>query len=95
MTQVRLDDLARPRFGAEARQILDMMAAMAPNCPLDAEALHARASADTGLHDFGPGDYRERLDVYLAALRDVDGLHDAGAVNFYAQLLQLLRTGCC
>ncbi|BBX98794.1 hypothetical protein AWC15_09120 [Mycobacterium lacus] len=91
MTQVRLDDLARPRFGAEARQILDMMAAMAPNCPLDAEALHARASADTGLHDFGPGDYRERLDVYLAALRDVDGLHDAGAVNFYAQLLQLLK----
>ncbi|MCV7122072.1 sulfotransferase family protein [Mycobacterium lacus] len=68
-----------------------MMAAMAPNCPLDAEALHARASADTGLHDFGPGDYRERLDVYLAALRDVDGLHDAGAVNFYAQLLQLLK----
>ncbi|SON59542.1 hypothetical protein MSIMFI_01026 [Mycobacterium simulans] len=91
MTQVRLDDLAQPRFSAEARQILDMMAAMAPECPLDADALHARASADTGLHDFGPGDYRERLNVYLAALRDIDGLHDAGAVNFFAQLLQLLK----
>ena len=73
---VRLDDLAQPQFSPEAQQILDMMAAMAPHCPLDADALHAQASADTGLHDFGPDDYRERLDVYLAALREIDGLHD-------------------
>ncbi|MFQ2875923.1 sulfotransferase [Mycobacterium sp. TY814] len=68
-----------------------MMAALAPDCPLDAEALCAKASADTGLHDFGPADYRERLDVYLSALRDIDGLHPAGVVNFYGQLLQLLK----
>ncbi len=88
---VRLDDLAEPRFSAEARQILDMMTAMAPQCPLDADALHAKASADTGLNDFGPDDYRERLDVYLAALREIDGLHAAGVVNFHGQLLQLLK----
>ncbi|MGO9385559.1 MAG: sulfotransferase family protein [Mycobacterium sp.] len=68
-----------------------MMATMAPSCPLDADALHAHASADTGLHDFGAQDYRERLDVYLAALREIDGLHPAGVVNFYGQLLQLLK----
>ncbi len=88
---VRLDDLAQPRFSAQAQQILDMMAAMAPACPLDADALHAKASADTGLHDFGAGDYRERLDVYLGALREIDGCHAAGGVNFYGQLLQLLK----
>jgi Sulfotransferase family len=91
---VRLKDLAEPQFSTEAQQILDMMAAMAPNCPLDADALHAQASADTGLRDFGPRgvhDYRERFDVYLAALREIDGLHDAGVVNFYGQLLQLLK----
>jgi hypothetical protein len=88
---VRLKDLAEPQFSAEAQQILDMMAAMAPQCPLDADALHAQASADTGLRDFGPDDYRERFDVYLAALREIDGLHDAGVVNFYGQLLQLLK----
>ncbi|EUA13466.1 sulfotransferase family protein [Mycobacterium kansasii 662] len=88
---VRLDDLAEPRFSAEAQQIRDMMATMAPQCPLDADALHARASADTGLHDFGDDDYRERLDVFLAALRDIDGLHPPGVVNFYGQLLQLLK----
>jgi Sulfotransferase family len=91
VTPVRLDDLAEPRFSAEAQQLLDMMATMAPGCPLDADTLHAHASADTGLHDFGVQDYRERLDVYLAALREIDGLHPAGVVNFYGQLLQLLK----
>jgi sulfotransferase family protein len=88
---VRLEDLAQPSFSAQAQQILDMMAAMAADCPLDANALHERSSADTGLHDFGAGDYRERLDVFLAALREIDGLHGAGIVNFYGQLLQLLK----
>ncbi|AYE93744.1 sulfotransferase family protein [Mycobacterium paragordonae] len=88
---VVLDDLAEPRFSAEAQPILDMMATMAPECRLDADALCARASADTGLQDFGPADYRERLEVYLSALRDIDGLHPAGVVNFYGQLLQLLK----
>jgi hypothetical protein len=88
---VRLEDLALPQFSVEAQQILDMMATMAPDCPLDAGSLHERASADTGLHEFGPDDYRERLGVLLAALRDIDGLHDAGVVNFYGQLLQLLK----
>ncbi len=91
MTTVRLEDLDVPTFSPEARLILDAMAAMAPDCPLDADALRDRASADTGLQDFGPDDYRERLDVYLAALREIDGLHPAGVVNFYAQLLQLLK----
>lgn len=71
--------------------MLDMMATLAPDCPLDADALHARATADTGLSDFGSDDYRERLDVYLAAVRDIPGLHPAGVVNFYGQLLQLLK----
>src|SRR5246127_244003 len=67
------------------------MASMAPDCPLDAEVLHAKATAETGLADFGPDDYRERLEVYLAALREIDGLHGPGIVNFHAQVLQSLK----
>jgi hypothetical protein len=88
---VELDDLAEPRFSPEADQIRELMAAMAPDCPLDSAALHKKASADTGLYDFGAGAYRERLDVYLAALRDIKGLHSPGIVNFHNQLLQLLK----
>ena len=68
-----------------------MMAALAADCPLDADALHARARADTGLDDFGPDDYRERLDVYLAALHDIDTMHTPGVVNFFGQLSQWLK----
>jgi hypothetical protein len=88
---VHLDDLAEPRFSPEIQQIRDLMAAMAPDCPLDSEVLHAKAAADTGLDDFGPDDYHERFDVYLAALREVDGMHGPGIVNFHAQLLQWLK----
>src|SRR5258705_3639874 len=88
---VHLDDLAEPRFSPEAEQIRDMMTALAADCPLDSDALHARAIADTGLDDFGPDDYRERLDVYLAALRDIDGMHGPGLVNFFVQLSQWLK----
>jgi hypothetical protein len=88
---VQLDDLAEPRFSPEAQQIRDMMAALAADCPLDADALHARAIADTGLDDFGPDDYRERLDVYLAALHEIDDMHAPGIVNFFGQLSQWLK----
>ncbi|MCV7234087.1 sulfotransferase [Mycobacterium branderi] len=67
------------------------MATMAPDSPLDADALHAKAAAETGLDDFGPDDYRERLDVYLAALHEVSGMHGPGIVNFHAQLLGWLK----
>jgi hypothetical protein len=90
-TPVHLDDLAQPRFSPEAEQIRDMMATMAADCPLDADLLHAKATADTGLDDFGPDDYRERLDVYLAALHDIGDMHAPGVVNFHSQLLQLLK----
>jgi hypothetical protein len=88
---VYLDDLAHPRFSPEAQQIFDMMTALAADCPLDADSLHAKAIADTGLDDFGPDDYRERLDVYLAALHDIDGMHGPGVVNFFGQLSQWLK----
>lgn len=90
-TPVHLDDLAVPRFSPEIDQVRAVMATLASQCPLDAEVLHAKAAAETGLTDFGSSDYRERLDVYLEALRDIDGLHGPGIVNFHAQTLQLLK----
>jgi hypothetical protein len=88
---VQLDDLAEPRFSPDVEQIRDLMAAMAAASPLDADALHAKARADTGLDDFGADDYRERLDVYLAALHEITGMHAPGIVNFHAQVLQWLK----
>ncbi len=86
-----LDDLAEPRYTIDAQQVRDMMAAMAGDCPLDSDVLHAAAREATGLDDFGPDDYRERLDVYLDALGGLDDMHGAGVVNFFSQLSQWLK----
>jgi Sulfotransferase family len=88
---VHLDDLAEPRFSPEVQQLRDLMGSMAAGSPLEAEALHAKARADTGLDDFGADAYRERLDVYLAALHEISGMHAPGIVNFHAQLVQWLK----
>ena len=86
-----LDDLAVPTFSPEVEELRGLMAQMAPACPLESDALHRMASEQTGLDDFGDQDYRERLDVLLAALHDVEGLHGPGVVNLHAQLVQLLK----
>ncbi|WP_292989556.1 sulfotransferase [Mycobacterium sp.] len=88
---VHLDDLDAPRFSPEIDQLHQLMAGMAAECPLDSATLHAKAAVETGLTDFGPDDYRERLEVYLAALGEIGGLHGAGIVNFHAQVLQSLK----
>ncbi len=88
---IHIDDLAAPRFDAEVSDILAAMGDLAGDCPLDSAALHTQASHDLGLADFGPDDYRQRLDVLLAALAEVPGLTPMGIVSFHAQLLQLLK----
>ena len=86
-----LDDLAAPRYNVAAQQVRDMMASMAADCPLTSDALHAAAREATGLTDFGSEDYRERLDIYLGSLADLDDMHDPGRVNFFSQLSQWLK----
>lgn len=88
---VRIDDLEVPRFTPEVEEIRDFMTVMAADCPLDADVLHDKARAETGLDDFGPDDYHERLDVFLGAAREIDGLHGPGVLNFHMQLLQVLK----
>ncbi|MEQ6900491.1 sulfotransferase [Nocardioides sp. YIM 152588] len=88
---VVLDDLAAPRFSPGAAELLALMDSVADACPLDSAALHAQASAELGLGDFGPRDYEERLEVLLAAYRDAPRLSRAGRVNLHAQFLQLLK----
>ena len=91
MADIHIDDLAEPQFTPEVVEVFEAMAAMGAACELDADALRRQAIADTGLDDFGDRDYEPRLDVLLAALRDVPGLTDAGVLGFHSQVLQLLK----
>ena len=88
---VVITDFEIPQFTPEVEEIRAFMEVMAADCPLDSDVLHEKARAETGLDDFGAQDYRERLDLFLAAVRDIDGLNGPGVLNFHMQLLQVLK----
>lgn len=88
---VHLDDLAAPRFSAEARQILDAMAAMAGGCPLEPAALMDAAVAGTGLSSFGDPAFQEPLALLCGSLREQAGLSPYGQTSLHVQFVQLLK----
>lgn len=88
---VVIEDLREPLFSAEVEEIRTLMEGMAADCPLDVEALHAQAIKETGLDDFGPRDYVERLAVLVEAFRTIPDVHGPGLLNFGTQLVQMLR----
>ena len=88
---IHIDDLAAPTFPPAAQPIVDGMAAMVDYCPLDADTLHERASAETGLTDFGNQDYRDRMTVLLAAFEDVPNLTPRGRVYSFSLMLTFLK----
>ena len=88
---IRITDLEHPQMPAEVAPLMAGMAALAADHPLDVDALHRRASAETGLTDFGAEDYRERLAVLVDALTQVPNLTPGGQVSLHLQLLQMLK----
>jgi len=88
---VQIHDLATPEFAPEVDEIRSFMELMAVDTPLDGDVLHQKARDETGLADFGSDDYRERFDLFLKALSEIDGLHGPGILSFHMQLLQVLK----
>jgi hypothetical protein len=87
-----ITDLHLPQFAPDVEEIRGFMEVMAADCDLGIDALHAKATEETGgLTDFGAQDYRERLGVLLGALADIEGVNGPGVVNFHAQLVQMLK----
>jgi hypothetical protein len=87
---VRLTDLAAPEFSPEAQAIVDAVGGMAEGVELNADALMSAAAAQTGLDDFGPMDFVERLDVLLNALDTEAGLSPMGRVSAAGLMTGLL-----
>jgi hypothetical protein len=88
---VRLDDLDDPRFSDDAREMIAAIEPLADDVELSPTACMDQARAETGLDDFGPLDFVERLDVYCTALRDEAGLSLLGRFNLHSQIVKLLR----
>jgi hypothetical protein len=86
-----LDDLAHPRFSEPVQAILDMMSDAGDAASLDPGDLMAAAVSETGLDDFGPGDFVSRLGILCESLRDEARLNSAGLLAQVMLLTGLLR----
>ena len=78
---VRIDDLAAPRYSDEVRAILDFMEEAGSQLTLEPSELMALAREETGLDDFGPDDFVERLAVLCQAMREQGGFNGAGIMQ--------------
>ncbi|WP_119727917.1 sulfotransferase family protein [Thermomonospora amylolytica] len=92
---VHIDDLAEPRFSAEARQMLAAMAEIAPACTLQPDELMALAVRQTEasgrrMDDFGDEAFREPLEILCRSLREEAGLAEHGRVVWHVQLVNQL-----
>ena len=88
---VRIDDLAVPRFPAEVDAIRTAMTAMGADLHFEPDELLATAVDQTGLDDFGDSRFREPLAVLCTALRTEAGLSPAGVTSAWSQLVTLLK----
>jgi hypothetical protein len=88
---VRIDDLAVPRFPADVEAIRSAMTAMGADLHLEPDELLATAADQTGLDDFGDPRFREPLAVLCGALRTEAGLSPAGVTSAWSQLVALLK----
>jgi hypothetical protein len=88
---VRIDDLAVPHYSDEVRAILDFMEEAGAQLALEPSELMAAARAETGLQDFGPGDFVERLEVLCDAMQREGGFNGAGIMQQHVLILGLLK----
>jgi Sulfotransferase family len=88
---VDIDDLAEPRFSDDVREILAFMHDAGSSLRLEPDLLVGAARAETGLNDFGPRDFEERLALLCRAMRDEGEFNPAGVLQQYTLLVGLLK----
>ena len=83
---IHLDDLAAPRFSDAVCEMLNGVASIPVE--LSETAVLETAKTQTGLEDFGAGDFHERLGVILQSMREDTGLSALGRLTNFSMLVR-------
>jgi len=81
---IRIDDLGSPQLTELQRQAI----ASAPAVVMTEQAVLEAARARTGLDDFGPDDFRERLRVWLQSFDEDSGLGPLGRATMFGEAVR-------
>jgi hypothetical protein len=82
--KIRIRDLANPVLTDLQRQAI----ASAPPIVMSEQAVLDAARVRTGLDDFGPEDFRERLRVWLASFEEDKGLGPLGRATMFGEAVR-------
>jgi hypothetical protein len=88
---VHIDDLEAPRLSEGMREQARAMEPLAASLRFDADLLCEQARSETGLHDFGPEDFRARLALWLRSLEREGRLSALGRIARYSDALRFLK----
>ena len=89
-TTLVIDDLVAPNLSPLQRQILDHLEQRTVD--LDPDALIRKAVERTGLGDFGPGDFRVRLEAHVAAIDADTGNTNLNRLTLRNRIIRLLSS---
>ena len=87
---IRIDDLASPVLTEMQREALEYGATL--QVELDSDSILAEAADAVGLSDFGPQDFRERLDLLCHEWASDHGLTNIGRLSLRNKLLSHARS---
>ena len=87
---IRIDDLANPQLSELQESILEFGKTLEVN--LNTEEILAEAKKQTGLSDFGPADFRERLELLCDEWGNDEGLNNLGRLSLRNKLLLFARS---
>lgn len=83
---IRIDDLGAPVLTPMQKMVLDGFAGV--DVEFTEQAVLSEAQKRTGLSDFGPDDFRERLAVWCQAVDEDPELAPMGQVRFFADMVR-------
>lgn len=83
---IRIDDLAEPVLVPEIAEMVEQTAPLADQIELSPEAVLGAAMAQTGLSDFGPGEFRAPLEVLCYSMANEADHSPMGKVGGFSQL---------
>lgn len=84
--EIRITDLAEPVLDERQRQALELTRNI--QLRFEEDVVLGEAVQRTGLSDFGPDDFRERLRVWLLAAQEDDSLSSIGRIGLYNDILR-------
>ena len=84
--EIRISDLLDPVYTPTQQTILDYSKSL--EVELDREAILKEAMQVTGLSDFGPGDFTERLDLLVGEWSEDSGISNIGRLSLRNKLVQ-------